>query len=1156
MNEQQPLEDLLDGFERSPDSSTPKPNRDSRQWRAERFQAINWGGFSGHAKFDFAPEATMVTGPSGAGKSTLLDAYIALMMPSDTAFNGASNAASVGRARSSEQRNLLTYLRGKVDDGPNGNETGEQTLRGRAEPTWGALGMTFVGDDGARFTAMRAYYVPTRASRSAEITMRLLTISEGFDLAQLAPYARVGEEHFPPRQLKAEWPSMRTYDAYSSFAQSLYSSLGIGANGDGSKALRLLSRIQAGQQIRTVDELYKQMVIERPDAYAKADEAIAYFDNLDDLYREMVTEQERARLLSPITDAHRALSAARLVARLNDDLGSVNALDTPAGLWRLRKHSSILAHEVRVNRDQARDTAAKLSAARESETTIAAQLDQAKREHSNAGGDLLSELSTQILTAAQTVDARKANKARLSDILGPTSTALSSAEDFDALLRHGNEFINNWKAASDHVTERRDDILKSRWPLDEKLKTLRQERLSLEGRAGRVDQHLDEMRAAVARASGIEPSDLPFVAELIDVPSQQERWRHAIETVLHGSARILLVPLDRLESFSRAIDGLSLRGRLNFEGVDTDAPTSEDIVDQSRIAGKVIYKLSPYRAWVVAHLSKPTRNALCVESADQLNSHELRVTPSGQTRRHRSGAHGRQSSRNIIGFDNADLRSELLQETAAIEAQLRDSENASTRLQVELGELSSTRAMYAQVLEFTWDAIDIDGATDRRDVLERRRREILESDHRLTTLQRQVEELASQLDEVQGHRHRLVTALTTLDADHGELVEHEDSINPMLERLDDEKLVQVSEEQQKRLDAAWGELFGGEPDTHRLFASRLERLRASLRDSAQAAHAIIEQRTHQLEAIFATYLERWQDPNLGRTIAAYDDYASILDRIQTSGLQERRSEWRRRLLHWSGEHLQQLATSLSASIEDIEDRLDPVNQILRGLPFGATEDQLFINLRRLKPEAVVRFRKDLAAHARTATKGLSDDQMELRFRDLQRFMAQIRRKDDARLPREYASSVDRDRLLDVRLHVEITAERRGQHDEVLSTYSSLSGKSGGETQELIAFIVGSALRFQLGDQARSRPRFAPVFLDEGFIKSDAEFASRAVNAWKGLGFQLIVGAPLDKVTALERHMQRVLFISKNTRTHRSYVDHITDATSHETGAESISEVAT
>ena len=50
-----------------------------------------------------------------------------------------------------------------------------------------------------------------------------------------------------------------------------------------------------------------------------------------------------------------------------------------------------------------------------------------------------------------------------------------------------------------------------------------------------------------------------------------------------------------------------------------------------------------------------------------------------------------------------------------------------------------------------------------------------------------------------------------------------------------------------------------------------------------------------------------------------------------------------------------------------------------------------------------------------------------------------------------------------------------------------------------------------------------------------------MQAWKGLGFQLIVGAPLDKVTALEPHMDEMLAITKNTTTNYSFVARIADA---------------
>ncbi len=84
------------------------------QWRAESMQVVNWGGFHGHRHVELSGTATLISGASGTGKSTLMDAYLAVMMPrSDVPFNGASNDATTGRARSADQRNLLTYLRAR-----------------------------------------------------------------------------------------------------------------------------------------------------------------------------------------------------------------------------------------------------------------------------------------------------------------------------------------------------------------------------------------------------------------------------------------------------------------------------------------------------------------------------------------------------------------------------------------------------------------------------------------------------------------------------------------------------------------------------------------------------------------------------------------------------------------------------------------------------------------------------------------------------------------------------------------------------------------------------------------------------------------------------------------------------------------------------------
>ncbi len=335
----------------------------------------------------------MISGASGVGKSTILDAYTALMMPSDTKFNGASNDAVAGRARGAGQRNLLSYLRGAVDvvDDPRTGRPVEKLLRGKGADTWGAIAMTFVNDQGGRFTALRTYYVPRRATRSADVQMQLAT--------QDGRAARSTRSRSPcrsastPNTLKKLFPGIRVHRTYAEFAAVLHARLGIGANGDGAKALRLLARIQAGNQVRSVDELYKDMVLERPTTFAAADRAIEHFDDLDTAHSAMRTEEQKLELLAPIADLHdRKVAATRRLAEL-DSYGVTLDGDTPLRMWLLRTHLRLIESAVVDNRADRAAAADELGTTTSAERTYLADLEAAKESHRAAGGSTLQSLA-------------------------------------------------------------------------------------------------------------------------------------------------------------------------------------------------------------------------------------------------------------------------------------------------------------------------------------------------------------------------------------------------------------------------------------------------------------------------------------------------------------------------------------------------------------------------------------------------------------------------------------------------------------------------------------------------------------------------------------------------------------------------------------------
>lgn len=1131
------------------------PADDTVQWRAALLQLVNWGGFGGLTTVPLRGDTTMISGASGVGKSTILDAYTALMMPSDTKFNGASNDAVAGRARGVGQRNLLSYLRGAVDvvDDPRTGRPVERLLRGKGADTWGAVAMTFVNDRGGRFTALRTYYVPRRAARSGDVQMQLATHEGALGLEVLEAAV---PERFHANTLKKLFPGIRVHRTYAEYAAVLHARLGIGANGDGAKALRLLARIQAGNQVRSVDELYKDMVLERPSTYAAADRAIEHFDDLDTAYSAMRTEEQKLELLDPITGLHeRKAAATRRLAEL-DAFGVTRSGDTPLRLWLLRTHQRLLETAVAANRDLRKATADELAATASAEASLLGDLEAAKEAHRAAGGSTLQSLALSLEQEAVVREDRLGRRTVLQERLLPlidlsggeavdVEGALASAERFAGLQQQARRRLDGWPGELARLTGDRDAVRDRRYPSQHRQSELRRERASLESRAGRMPARMHELRAEVARASGLGVEELPFVAELIDVAPDESRWRTAVETVLGASARMMLVPLDRLDEFSTAIDGLRLRGRLTFEGVELDLP-DRGPADPERIAGKLLFQDSPFSGWVQAHVEEPARNALCVESASGLAGGGLRVTLAGQTRSGRRGTHGRNDSRSIIGFSNEEALAEIDAELASLEGELTAYDAEVTELDRRIRVLEQVRVAYDAVAGARFDDLDVEGSDRRIAELEQRRGEILESDDQLQALEEQIAALAQRLDDARQQRFELDRRQHDLGQSHAELIDAEDLVNDRLEAMEGAGVAVLTDEQDAALAADFAAAASpASPDDLDRFAESSHRLAERLRGSVSDAEAEAQRVDDELAAIFRMYKFQWDSPNLGATPESYPDYARILEEIRGKGLAERRSEWRRRLTEWSGQDLVPLVGAMAASIEEIEDRLEPINAILRRLEFGAAGDRLRIRLRRLAPAHVQVFMRDLRALSSGSTSELGEADLEKRFAELSRFMQQLRKP--AQSGDAGGVTTDRDRLLDVRRHVEISAERYDHlTGELRATYRTLGEKSGGESQELVAFIVGSALRFRLGDEMRSRPRFAPVFLDEGFVKADSEFAGRAVQAWKGLGFQLIIGVPLDKVTGLEPHMDELLAITKNSATHQSWITPITDA---ETGGQ-------
>ena len=218
--------------------------------------------------------------------------------------------------------------------------------------------------------------------------------------------------------------------------------------------------------------------------------------------------------------------------------------------------------------------------------------------------------------------------------------------------------------------------------------------------------------------------------------------------------------------------------------------------------------------------------------------------------------------------------------------------------------------------------------------------------------------------------------------------------------------------------------------------------------------------------------------------------------------------------------LRALLQQIDVDRREITRGLDPINAVLAGVPFRH-DSHLAIEPVDHPNSNLQEFRKVMLAFTRDNPLGedLFNDEakVEASFRRLRKSLERL--TDPSRAGESWRRSV-----FDSREHVTFRAIETPSSGKPV-VHEGVSGMSGGEGQELIAFILGAALRYRLGEGGQAPPTYGCVVLDEGFVKADSDYTGRALRALQELGFQLIIGAPREKATAFEDFVDLVAYIS-------------------------------
>ncbi len=482
----------------------------------------------------------------------------------------------------------------------------------------------------------------------------------------------------------------------------------------------------------------------------------------------------------------------------------------------------------------------------------------------------------------------------------------------------------------------------------------------------------------------------------------------------------------------------------------------------------------------------------------------------------------------MLGFSNAEKLQAYQEEFFALQDNLGKVEKALEQAR-ETTKNESRQVEHAQnITNLTWENSNIAALLDEIQSFKARIAQELKARPELSELDKKVALKRKAWDR----------AISTLQDAKGEAVDigrERAKAQKRVDELPPEKLsFPLSPTQKERLSARFDET-GKKMSVDQVDSACTAMVRAigDEQSTAIGKTAEIKQGIEHKLYIFCT---KWpaEAQGLDPKLESAPDFMAKLLRLETDGLHEYVARFKALLSEQSDQNLAVLHSKLDQERRNIGERMEQVNDSLRGCAFNENT-YLKINYDDKPTQEVIEFRVQLKAALSHSFKDDDDDEMERRFTALNAVVQ--------RLGSQQPADVKwRSLVLDVRQHVVFSATEFDDTSIEVETYDSGAGKSGGQRQKLTTTVLAAALRYQLAGEDGVWPTYSTVVMDEAFDRADNEFTAMVMNIFKSFGFQVVAATPVKNVMALEPFIGGGTFVSIRDRKHSealaiTYVDH-------------------
>ncbi|WP_431103003.1 ATP-binding protein [Roseateles noduli] len=1073
------------------------------QFRLVRIQSYNWGTFDGILRVDVSEKGMLFIGPSGSGKSTIFDAHAALMTPPRLLhYNVAAR-----ESETKQDRTTLTYVRGVWGEQTAGTgEIAQQQLR--PGPTWAVISEVYRNGLGDVVTLAHVYWVKGSSNQTRDVHRRFVVASRLLDLSELDFFP---ESQFNVRRFKSDLPGVWESDSFSEYQERMRSRLGI----DAENALKLLHKTQSAKNLGSLTDFLRDFMLDEPKTHAMADHLVEQFERLENAHNEVVSAAKQIATLTPAR-VQNADREAKISQRSELSEARTGIEHVEREMLRDLRLTRIAALETRLSGLQSL-----LLIKQQDSVDAQGSVTTLQRQRDGLGGEQLATLDASRAAAEQDASEKQVRFNQIATAcrhLGLTMPGdpLKHAE----LVTQGRRELDNAAGGGPEGSTHRDELVVAQHEGKKELDQIQRNLVALTRLPrSKMPPELTDIRRHICSEIKVDEGALPFAGELIEMDPAEKGWQGAVERVLKGFAKTLLVPEELYGPVSRIVNSTNLRGRLVYlrlipHNGRSPAPQTNGLFEKVQVSE------GRFQSWVERELLQGF-DAVCVETVEDLQDVSFGVTRAGlmkyNGRRHEKDDRFAVNDQRhwVLGADTRskaaalqDSHDELERRIAGIESELQ---KIDTKERARIG-----RMLHWQTLvDRTWEEIDHQSAALRATRLKGEMDALRAASPDLDILERKISEAVIAAKKA---AERLDTHKDTISGVKFDLGNHQNA----LASADALAPVAPTPLQRHAVQQRLDEL--GLTPTIESISKDINQVDRKIGSEIGALDSAIAQLVNKIEKQFSEYNRVWEAESggLDPTMASFEEYDAKLTRLEVDDLPRFEVRFKELLNEQSNQHIALLSNQLEQERRDISDRMDTVNESLARAEYNKGT-HLLIEVEEHTPSEAVELKAQLRA-ALSHSLSMDDAEAEARFQTMKKLIRRLASQE----PQQVAW---RKLALDVRLHVEFIARELDEEDREVQVHRSGAGKSGGQRQKLTATCLAAALRYQLGGSGRTLPSYSTIFLDEAFDKADADFTDAAMKIFKSFGFQLIVATPIKSVMTIEPYVGGAVFIHIKDRKH-------------------------